>query len=286
MARQNNVRQFCWEQILRTNRLFRVSHLFTPSQLSDQLLALHALFASIELISSDISDESVALRKMSWWRVELSARQAALSNHPVVSHLHASGALEKLPQKGIALLLDSAEARIDAYAPRDEDQFVKLCQEIYRPQALLELSMGGIDEAINDSMLINGGIIQLLRESSRKKENALWWVPLSLLARFNTRRSDLEALVESEGSQAVFERVLQSGGSPMSEHLFDRPKSNARGDGHVHLQLMIALQGRQISRVQATNPAGFRMEFSRWHFGDLMSTWKYARQLNRSSGAE
>jgi len=143
MAQHDHVQHFCWEQILRTNRLFRVSHLFAPPQLSDQLLALYALFASIELLNCELSEELVARRKLDWWRGELLERDATDSHHPVVRHLSETGALRKLPESMLRLLLDSAESRFDALTPIDEDDFLRLCREIYRPQVLLESALGG-----------------------------------------------------------------------------------------------------------------------------------------------
>lgn len=283
MARHDNVQRFCWEQVLRTNRLFRVSHLFAPAQMSDQLLALHALFASIELLNWEISEELVARRKLAWWRAELLQRDAAHSQHPVVRHLYASGALRKLPESALRVLLDGAESRIDALAPANEDAFMRLCQEIYRPQVLLESALGGGDPApdsFDAAMLFNGGLIQLLRENGRRKEHAFWWIPLSLLARFKLKRKEIEVMEESEMLQALFTHVLELRGPSADRRLFDTQSGLVCGAGHVHLQLVLALQSRQLDRLQGMSPAMYRSELARWRIGDLMATWKRARQLN------
>ena len=286
MALNDHVQRFCWEQILRTNRLFRVSHLFAPSQLSDQLLALYALFASIELLNCEISEELVARRKLDWWRGELLERDVTDSHHPVVRHLSETGALRKLPESMLRLLLDSAESRFDALAPIDEDDFLRLCQEIYRPQVLLELALGGIDEDLNSfntSVLFNGGLIQLLRESGLRKENAFWWVPLSLLARFKVNRNQLETFDDAAVLQALFTCIIELRTRSADCRSFYRQPGCAEGAGLVHLQLMIALQSRLLSRLQGTSPARYSNELARWRIGDLMTTWKRARQLNLES---
>jgi phytoene synthase len=286
MARQNNVQRFCWEQVLRTNRLFRVSHLFCPAPLADQLLALHALFASIELASCEVTDETVALRKINWWRGELSNRQAAQSSHPVISHLNASGALEKLPAVALRALLSNADARIDASAPTDEDEFLLLCQGVYRPQVQLELAVGGIDVAFDDAKMVSGGLIQLLRESNKRKENALWWVPLNLLARFGIKRSDLEAFQDSDALRALFTHLLGLVATPVEDRLFFGQADRLNRAGDVHLQLMIALHNRQLARLQVISPAMYSAELARWRAADLMDAWKRARQLNTRSESE
>lgn len=286
MARHDNVQRFCWEQILRTNRLFRVSHLFAPPQMSDQLLALHALFASIELLNCEISEELVAHRKLDWWRVELLERDAADSRHPVVSHLFKTGTLMKLPESTLRLLLDSAESRFDALAPTDEVEFQRLCREIYRPQVLLESALGEFDVALNPfnaATLFTGGMIQLLRESCRRKENAFWWIPLSLLARFKVNRKELEDFHDSEVLQALFIHILELRGQSVDHQMFDRHPGFIKGTGLLHLQLMNALQSRQLGRLQGMSPAMYSDELSRWRVGDLMTAWNSARQLNMKS---
>jgi phytoene synthase len=286
MAGNDIVQRYCWEQILRTNRLFRVSHLFAPRQMLDQLLALHALFASIELLNCEISEELVARRKLDWWRAELLERDAADSRHPVVVHLLKTGALMKLPESTLRLLLDSAESRFDALAPTDEADFLRLCQEIYRPQVLLESALGEFDVTLNPfnaATLINGGMIQLLRESCRRRENAFWWIPLSLLARFNVNRRKLEDLHDSEVLQALFTHIFELRGQPVEHQLVDRQPGFIKGTGLLHLQLMNTLQSRQLGRLQGISAAMYGNELSRWRIGDLMTAWKSARQLNMKS---
>jgi len=286
MARHDNVQRFCWEQILRTNRLFRVSHLFAPPQVSDQLLALHALFASIELLNCEISEELVVRRKLDWWRAELLERDAADSRHPVISHLCETGAFGKLPESTLRLLLDNAETRFDAMAPINEDDFMRLCQEVYRPQVLLESALGECDVtpgSLNAAMLFDGGLIQLLRESGRRKESAFWWIPLNLLARFKVNRRELEVFHDSELLQALFTHILELRGQTADHQLFDGQAGLVKRAGLVHLQLMNTLQYRQLERLQGTSPAVYSSELTRWRIGDLMTTWKMARKLNTKS---
>ena len=291
MDRDGNVEQFCWEQVLRTNPLFRISHLFATREASPQLLALYALFASIEHLNSGISEESVTRTKLEWWKAELLAQDIAESNHPVVRHLHGTGVAKKLPDPAVRLLLASAGSRIDALAPADEDELRSLCQSIYRPQVFLEAALEEGDVALgslNPAMLVNGGLLQLLRESSRRKENVFWWIPLNLLARFKVTRDQLESMRDSAVAQALFNQLFEWMGLGGSQGevtaLLDSQAGNANGAGLVHLQLMMVLQSRQLRRLQALNPARYNDELSRWRTGDLLTAWKSARRLKTKSG--
>ena len=297
MDHSGNDERFCWEQILRTNPLFRISQLFAPQKVSPQLLALYALFASIEHLNSGISEESVARTKLDWWRAELLVRAAADSNHPVVRYLHATGAAKKLPESAVRLLLDSAGARFDALAPADEHDLHRFCQAIYRPQVLLEaaLEQGNVAlDSLNPAMLVNGGLVQLLRESSRRKENAFWWIPLNLLARFKVTRNQLEAMQDAAGAQALFNQLFEWAGQGAARGdargasitLFQPQPGQVDWAGLEHLQLMMALQSRQLSRLRALSPAGYNDELSRWRTGDLLTAWKSARRLKAKMGQD
>ena len=295
MDQGGNDERFCWEQVLRSNPLFRISQLFAPPEVSPQLLALYALFASIEHLNSGISEESVARTKLGWWKTELLERDAADSNHPVVRYLHKTGAAKKLPEPAVRLLLESAWARLDALAPADQEDLRSLCQAIYRPQVFLEAALEQGDAALdslNPDMLLKGGLVQLLRESCRRKENAFWWVPLNLLARFKVTRNQLEAMPDSDEAQALFNQLFEwvSQGAARGDTqdiaiaLFDPQPGQVDGAGLVHLQLMMALQSRQLTRLQALSPARYNDELSRWRTGDLLTAWKNARRLKAKTG--
>lgn len=287
MTRPGNVQRFCWDQILRTNPLYRISQLFAPPGASGQLLALYALFASIELLNSEVSDEIVARTKLGWWRSELLEKDAGESAHPVVRHLFDTGALSKLPEAAVRRLLEGAESRFEAFAPTDEEAFLSLCREIYRPQVLLESALEGVDVELNSfnaAMLFKGGLMQLLRESGRRKENAFWWIPLSMMARFNVNRNALETLGDSDVLQALFSSIFELGGTSTDNSLFDRQTELAHKSGFVHLRLINVLQSCQWDRLQGMRPAMYSNELRRWRIGDLIAAWKRARQLKMEAG--
>jgi len=243
--RNNNDQHFCWEQIGRANRLFRISHLFAPQKLSDQLLALYALFASIELISDEITEELVAYRKLDWWRAELLQRGGGDSQHPVIRHLNQTGAMGKLPASAIGRLLESAGSRLDAMAPLDQAEFKQLCNDIYAPQLQLESALGEGDMMQNsfaDTIVLNGGLIQLLRGSVRRKENAFWWIPLSSLARFKINRQELYTRRDTAGPKALFNHVFETQGQPETGQAVDPQANPVKGAGLIHLNLMNMLQ--------------------------------------------
>ena len=122
----NEVR-FCWEQVLRTNRLFRISTVFAPADRARQLLPLHALFGAVEEISSKHSDEDLARRKLDWWRQECARLENQGSEHPILRELLDSGAYQAMRKDSLAQLFDDAESRLDPRPPPDVDGLKSLC---------------------------------------------------------------------------------------------------------------------------------------------------------------
>ena len=118
-AGQGNDRRFCWEQVGKSNRLFRISQIFAPRHCAEKLLPLYALFSAVEQICSSISDEDVARSKLNWWRNECLQNKPTQSRHPVMKELSRTGVLNDLRRESVVALLDGAESRLYASAPPD-----------------------------------------------------------------------------------------------------------------------------------------------------------------------
>jgi phytoene synthase len=281
MTQKDNDRQLCWERVLKSNQLFRISHLFAPPELSGKLLALHALFASVEQLSAEIREEMVARKKLEWWRFELSPAQIERSRHPVVRYLAETGAAVSLPSSALKSLLDAAEYQLDAQPPSNMKDFNHLCILIYQPRIVLEGALSGQEVDLADDQEIDaqeGGLLQLLRESFAQAKPGCWWLPLDTQARFGVTRLNLQEKHDAPAARAVFQHILGVGreqpvpGDRSLQRKRDLPA------GPVHLQLTALLQRRQLQHLRSCKPSRFATELNRWHVSDLMAAWKLARQ--------
>ena len=285
MAQVDNNQEFCRERTLRSNPLFRVSHLFAPTDFAGQVLALHALFASIDQLSSEIGDEFVARRKLDWWRTELSPENINKSNHPVVRYLIDTGAAGSLPGKTLELFLDAAEVRLAARAPTDQEELNLLCELIYQPRVLLECALSQEDTPVSGLSEIaqTGGLLQLMRESNARENNILWWIPLNVLARFGVTRAGLGNDPDSQNTRAVFEAVFGSCNKLKSPEALSGQGNMAPSPGLVHLHVLALLQSRQLDQLRKIRPSSYRGELNRWRFADLLSAWNAARRMTLNS---
>jgi len=193
---EGNDRQFCWEQVGKSNRVFRISQVFASRHCAEKLLPLYALFSAVEQICSSISDEDVARAKLNWWRIECLQKIPNESGHPVMKELNRSGAMSDLRWESIASLLDGVESRLYASAPPDVEALKGMCIELHRPQLELELGISGLKRStleFEPGLLARNGMLQLIRESVyRKEQGGFWWIPLNLLARHGVSREDIK----------------------------------------------------------------------------------------------
>jgi len=279
----NKVR-FCWEQVLRTNRLFRISAVFAPADRAGQLLPLYALFGAVEEISSIHSDEDLARRKLDWWRQECAGLENQGSEHPILRELVDSGAYQAIRKDSLAQLFDDAESRLDPRAPSDIDGLKSLCSKLIQPQFELELSLSGEKpERLPslDGLAAMSGLAQLLRESCRSRRPAgYWWLPLSLMARHGISRADIahghrpdpaanEVFADLLGSCLDWNAAPESGGGGSQQGV-----AAAR-----HLCVLGELQAAALRRLRPSQPEQFAADLTRVGLPQLYRAWKSARTI-------
>lgn len=276
-------RIFCWEQINRTNRLFRVSRVFAPAEQVDRLLPLYALFSVVEQICFNSSDESVVGSRLAWWRNELEPQHIAASQHPLVQELARSGAAECMSGAQITRLFASTAERLVAQAPASQVELKNLCTAIYRPQLDLELSISGLRdsiEGIDTGLTARNGLIQLVRECSlRKEQGGYWWIPLNALARHGVTREQILNRPKARNVASLFAELF-------GQAIQWRDKPGGEAPGHFndysparHVFAISGLITRKLKRLASAPPDRFGLELARLGPADLLYGWNGARRL-------
>jgi phytoene synthase len=290
MARQSgnitNEQLLCWEQIDKTNRLFRVSHAFAPSDRRGILLPLYALFSVVEDACSNYSDEQLARGKLAWWRQEMLGRNPDGGSHPIVAELIRNVRLGRHQKACIERLLEDAESRLDEAPPASVARLRRRCAEVCQPQIELELSLCGVEEPdMTGSAAGQGarlGLVQLLRESLRAPpQAAFWWLPLDLLARYGVSRAEVRSAPGAKSAQALFKDLLAEGQAWGGEH---RPLSRSiegPAGALIHTVVHGELQSRLLVRLQGRSPEQYGVEVDRTKLADVYHAWKIARRVNR-----
>jgi phytoene/squalene synthetase len=157
------------------------------------------------------------------------------------------------------------------------------CIEIYRPQLELELSVSGPQLAVDDfnpGLLARNGLVQLVRESTRGKEQGrFWWIPLNSLARHGVSREEITNSPESPNVSNLMAEVLAEGltwgeGRGDSPGALTIDYSPAR-----HVFAISGLYARKLRRLVTTTPDQFTKGLARLNPSDLFGAWTCARRL-------
>jgi len=281
-AEENNDRLFCWEQVNSTNQLFRISRVFASRGCAEKLLPLYALFSVVEQACSTLSDEDVANSKLNWWRKECLHQDMTESQHPLLKELCRTGAASELRRDSIAGLFAGATSRLSASAPADMAGLISICIELHRPQLELELDVAGLQHAeknFSQELLARNGVVQLLRESSRMKEQGgFWWVPLNLLARYGVSREDLSQHPGSPTAIQLLADMLGDeafAGSDVLDPSVSRPADFTPAR---HVFAVSGLYSRKLRQIRNVSPDGLARDLSTPGPADLVAAWKSARK--------
>jgi phytoene synthase len=279
-----NERRFCWEQLLRTNRLFRISQVFAPMDRAGQLLPLYALFAAVEEVCSEHSDEEVARRKLGWWRSECAQLGVRHSNHPILRELEHSGARQVLRPDSLERLFGDAEARLDPAPLADLDELQERCRQLSQPQIELELSLWGSNPntwSPVEAIAATGGLAQLVREAARRTDtHRYWWLPLSLLAHHGLSRADINRDPRSAPVRALFTDLIDACLDGFARQRLAHSREGVP-EAVRHLFVMGQLQGHALRRARAGGPGQLTKELNRVGLAQLFQAWRAARKISR-----
>ena len=285
MATTANDIEFCREKAFAANPLLRASLPFVSDSLSDRLYALHALFASVELSLSSVSDDEVAQRKLAWWLEEVSADARSASQHPVMRELHRNGAATLLPWDRFSTWLSHSMNRVDPASPSTIEELHALCREVGEGLVDMELAtVGAMPESTQafSDLAARRGLAQVIREAGRfADDRKAWWYPLDIMARHGLRRTDLSL----PGKEAVKRKLSKT----LSDRFFTEIDTcrdilhsiSIRKQNITNIIILDAQISRKLKNMKTNSPFKYGEVLKEVGFGDVLAGWKAARRINR-----
>ncbi len=292
----SNNRRLCWEKVLQTVPLFRMTQVFIPKQNMDAYLALYALFSSLEQLCWLADSPEVMNHNIEWWGNELLALNSA---HPVIQLLEQSGARERLPESQLTGLVRAAAMSLDSDPPVGNEDFRQLCIHQYRYRTLLEFSLctersGSTD--VNEEWAAIGGLLQFIRALVNKPASASWWLPMDVLARYQIQRQELlEDAAKRDKVLGELIRAAEHWNQPIDnnssgtdfdighsdEHQSKTPAVNHWS--HRHVFVFNLLQAKKLKNLGKLDPGEVIGSMNRVGPGDLFAAWRLAREFAKSN---
>ena len=251
------------------------------------MLALFALFTSIEEVFYRVSDEAVARAKLSWWTEQLLGPEYATSTHPVIRQLHRSRAIAPAARDALVNMLRISLERLGAPSPANEDELKSLSLGIGQFPMQLELALcagSGWGEVPAAVCAVNG-LVQLLRESSRKLDQSYYWIPLNLLARHRLSRNELNADGKSLPASQLMEKICRLGESWLAS---DQTRAGASAPAgrawaawpkhplYRHCYIQSEMNLRMLGRLRHMQLQQHKQVFDSANLSDAWSAWRCA----------
>lgn len=271
---------FCWEQVLSHDPWFRLHFVFAPKHQADQILALHALFAMLERALT-LSDESLSLAQLAWWRAELQPERAMVSAHPAVRAYRVSNNNRILPPEVTNLLIGQLIDRLQAQPLGDEQSLKDLCDRVGQSSVRAQLSLY-FDDA--ESLPLEGhcagsGLVCLIDAALKSPQQAWWFTPLSLQAKHQFSPSP--NMQSGQGAMAVVQTFSEWGGAWLAEQIenFGRtslPPGETQS-ARRHLIAMMNAQSIRLSRILNSLVKNGRSDPGRWRLLDMVRVWSSCR---------
>jgi hypothetical protein len=255
----------CEELALAPGRPFDIALRFTHSAAADRLLALEALFRVLRELPWAVSDPTPGLAQLAWWHEEISQAAQRGSQHPVVRALRDCGALEALQG-----------ASWNTYLRVLGEQLVDNAISNQRALAERLQATAGLEVAImarSDTAPAAGAdkataAVHLLDKLSRIDLSlpAPAWVPLDLVARFGTDRTQPAALVAGLAGLGI-------------EWQWQAPVPAApNNDGLRLLALQAWVAAQLLERLHAKPERALARGANRASPRDVLGAWRLARR--------
>lgn len=276
---------FCWEKVLNSDPWFRLHYAFAPKQLGQQILALHALFSMLDR-ALGLSDESLRLAQLAWWRSELSPENTEVSAHPVVRTLRESGAMQQLSGDQIEALVAQAVSQLRTESLNSQEELKTLCDQVGEAKVLSEAAIACKDRA--QPALVGRcagtGLSAITREAGLEGRPALWFIPLDLQAR---HQSDLHTIKQSRAEiRAVLESLCRWGEAWFDEQVEALSQAVSSGifapGAARHLLAMVLSDQLRFLRAMKDLGDGGKGEPGPWRLADFMGIWRECRRLLKS----
>jgi phytoene synthase len=273
-----NNQLFCWQQIERSDPLYRVTHSFADRAIADRLLALHAFLAATGDICAMVSDEAVAARKLAWWHDEMHGGAGSGRPHPITSELRRTGGSVLLDSASLGHHFEQASKRFDPDPMRTLEDLLERCRRIGRPMLEMEFSVCEAQVPEGpwfDSMARRRGLVQLVREDLARRD--AWWLPLDLLARHGLGRKDIREAGKARSVQGLIKEISRQKELWISSDISDisQLKQSVK-----HVVFRDHLIKRKLKNRNLNSPDRWPEWLSKASLLDLFMGWQAARRVS------
>jgi phytoene/squalene synthetase len=278
----NHSRAYCQDQVDRRPGAFRIACLFAPAEHLDALLAMEALFCVLGDIPATVSDSSVGMAKLQWWRRELQQQHAGESAHPLVISLQESGAGGYLDNELLDAYLVGLFGDIDPDPVADDADLLARLSAVAAMEVPIMAGVLKSQDAHGPLLKVGAAnaLLRLLLGTTSSDDLNMAWVPMNVRAMMGATDGNQE---KSDDSGAKSELI-----SSLSSMALDWLAAGRKGleCGHPlaldwrinHVYVTLAVHERILQRMTRKPRRFVRSRSSGIVFSDVLIAWRQARR--------
>lgn len=186
--------------------------LFAPAKVRPALWALYAFNHEIAKTREVVSDTTIGLIRLQWWRDGISEiyEGKQVRQHEVLKPLADAIRTHDLPRDLFENLIYAREFDLEGVAPAHMEGFIHYCDYTTTPLIRLSLKIIGedADEALTQALSIRYARIGLLRATPFLFQQRRLMLPLDILTQYNLSEQKIFDFNMSEGLDKVMSEVL------------------------------------------------------------------------------
>lgn len=282
-----------------------MAYLFVPQEVRPAALAVHQLLARILEIPEEVTEPSVAVAKLAWWRGQMAGKLSD-AVHPDVQKVLQHCDIDELPLEALDRLLDAMEQIIGKSVFQSVDEMWSVCiavgegafaleYELLQAPGNRQLRTVKLEKnALNVLASIYGlhFFLRLLHHFNDSDKLLPWPFPMQLQARHQMNQTRFHSRGSSESEKLALRAQRAALCRDLLHEIQQRFPSS---DAYRQLSLSTAalpgllmhhLEQRLVQRYVRNPTALFALQSIRWSPLDVVSLWWSSQRWSRRLAAQ
>lgn len=211
---QKNILSYCG-QLVKTHDPDRyLLSMFAPSSAREDVWALFAFHYEIAKTREVVSESTLGLIRLQWWRDEITRIYSGhISSHEVLGPLGVAIKRHELPKEHFETLLYAREFDLEDVSPANPEGLMNYADFTGTPLLKLLTKICGGDESAEPAQLIaiNYGLVGLMRAVPSHARQGRCFLPEDLMQKYGLEKEKLFAHAPQEGMSSLVKECLEKG---------------------------------------------------------------------------
>jgi len=264
--------EYCQQKAAQSGSSFYYSFLFLPKERRRAITALYAFCREVDDAVDEISDASIALSKLTWWRSEIHAMLAGQPTHPVTRALQPHMAVYQLEGQHLLAIIDGMEMDLTQTRYLDYPGLKRYCWHVASVVGILSASIFGVSNPQTREFAEKLGLAfqltNIIRDVGDDARKGRIYLPVNELQQFGVTAADILNARYSDKFVALMQFQYERAQACYDEALALLPKEDRRAQ-RTSL-IMAAIYRTLLSEIQRD---GFQVLNQRISLTPIRKLW-------------